>query len=223
MFLCVASCKLFCHLLTYLFTYWFFYLLLCINVVNLLSIKKKKKSNVTTANLLLAAHLNIRAWDQSQWTVFFNVIWNLKKDERENFKNFSGTLVRPLGTPHKHQKGLKISESECWISLGKWSSLDSFSNALGQHQIHLNLYWIALKSNRTLYVYSVYLTLIFHTAKLNTNIANYHFSGNWIITSVGAVHRKLGTLSSMRLQKGKESLYNTFWLNRKRKLKSKRK
>lgn len=106
---------------------------------------------------------------------------------------------------------------------GKWSFLDSFSNALGQHQIHLNLYWIALKSNRTFYVYSVYLTLIFHTAKLNTNIANYHFSGNWIITSVGAVHRKLGTLSSMRLQKGKESLYNTFSLNRKRKLKSKRK
>ena len=86
MFLCVASCKLFCHLLTYLFTYWFFYLLLCINVVNLLSIKKKKKSNVTTANLLLAAHLNIRAWDQSQWTVFFNVIWNLKKDERKILK-----------------------------------------------------------------------------------------------------------------------------------------
>ena len=111
---------------------------------------------MTTANLLLAAHLNIRAWDQSQWTVFFNVIWNLKKDERENFKNFSGTLVRPLGTPHKHQKGLKISESECWISLGKWSSFDSFSNTLGQHQIHLNPYWIALKSNRTLYVYSVY-------------------------------------------------------------------
>ena len=34
-------CNLFCFLLTYLFTYWFFYLLLCINVVNLLSIKKK--------------------------------------------------------------------------------------------------------------------------------------------------------------------------------------
>ena len=35
-------CNLFCFLLRYLFTgtYWFFYLLLCINVVNLLSIKK---------------------------------------------------------------------------------------------------------------------------------------------------------------------------------------
>ena len=36
-------CNLFCYLLTYLFTYLFFYFLLCINVVDLLSIKKKKK------------------------------------------------------------------------------------------------------------------------------------------------------------------------------------
>ena len=35
-------CNLFCYLLTYLFTYLFFYFLLCINVVDLLSIKKKK-------------------------------------------------------------------------------------------------------------------------------------------------------------------------------------
>ena len=37
--------NLFCYLLTYLFTYLFFYFLLCINVVNLLSIKKKIKKN----------------------------------------------------------------------------------------------------------------------------------------------------------------------------------
>ena len=43
------------------------------------------------------------------------------------------------------------------------------------------------------------------------------------MTSVRAVHRKPGTLSSMRLQKGKQSLYNMFSLNRKSKLKSKRK
>ena len=36
-------CNLFCYLLTYLFTYLFFYFLLCINVVDLLSIKKKKR------------------------------------------------------------------------------------------------------------------------------------------------------------------------------------
>ena len=36
-------CNFFCYLLTYLFTYLFFYFLLCINVVDLLSIKKKKK------------------------------------------------------------------------------------------------------------------------------------------------------------------------------------
>ena len=34
-------CNLFCYLLTYLFTYLFFYFLLCINVVHLLTIKKK--------------------------------------------------------------------------------------------------------------------------------------------------------------------------------------
>ena len=37
-------CNLFCYLLTYLFTYLFFYFLLCINVVDLLSIKKEKKN-----------------------------------------------------------------------------------------------------------------------------------------------------------------------------------
>ena len=40
---CHFYCNLFCYLLTYLFTYLFFYFLLCINVVDLLSIKKKKK------------------------------------------------------------------------------------------------------------------------------------------------------------------------------------
>ena len=38
-------CNLFCYLLAYLFTYWLFYLLLCINVVNLLSIKKKNSGH----------------------------------------------------------------------------------------------------------------------------------------------------------------------------------
>ena len=38
-------CNLFCYLLTYLFTYLFFYFLLCINVVDLLSIKKERKKN----------------------------------------------------------------------------------------------------------------------------------------------------------------------------------
>ena len=150
---------------------------------------------------------------------------DLESEKKVKGKSFKTPLVHSyvLWERQTNQKGLKIGDSECWISLGKWSTLDSFSNALGQHQIHLNLYWIPLKSNRTLYVYSVYLTQIFHTAKLNTNIANYHFSGNWIITSVRAVHRKPGTLSSMRLQKGKQSLYNMFSLNRKSKLKSKRK
>ena len=39
------NCNLFYYLLTYLFTYLFFYFLLCFNVVNLLSKKKKNSSN----------------------------------------------------------------------------------------------------------------------------------------------------------------------------------
>ena len=42
-------CNLFCYLLTYLFTYWFFYLLLRINVVNLLSGQKWKIKNEKTS------------------------------------------------------------------------------------------------------------------------------------------------------------------------------
>ena len=41
---CHFYCNLFCYLLRYLFTYLFFYFLLCINVVDLLSIKKEKKN-----------------------------------------------------------------------------------------------------------------------------------------------------------------------------------
>ena len=41
-------CNLFCYLLTYLFTYLFLYFLLCINVVNLLSIKKNKLNKIHT-------------------------------------------------------------------------------------------------------------------------------------------------------------------------------
>ena len=44
-------CNFFCYLLTYLFTYLFFYFLLCINVVDLLSIKKKKKSSFYVPHL----------------------------------------------------------------------------------------------------------------------------------------------------------------------------
>ena len=48
---------LFCYLLKYLFTYLFFYFLLCINVVNLLS-KKKKKNLVSRALSQLIMRVN---------------------------------------------------------------------------------------------------------------------------------------------------------------------
>ena len=53
-------CNLFCYLLTYLFTYLFFYFLLCINVVNLLSIKKiiKKYLLFLTYNHYRVRHID---------------------------------------------------------------------------------------------------------------------------------------------------------------------
>lgn len=144
---------------------------------------------------------------------------DLESEKKMKGKIFKTSLVHSYVLWEQHTNFRRVWKSAIASAELVWENevlqLDSFSNALGQHQIHINPYWIPLKSSRT--------TQIFHSAKLNTNIANYHFSGNWIITSVRAVHRKLGTLSSMRLQKGKQSLYNTFSLNRKSKLKSNRK
>ena len=70
-------CNLFCYLLTYLFTYLFFYFLLCINVFDLLSIKKEK--NKKKIKKIMMVYFNL----------FYFLTLLFQEDERDIFKKIA--------------------------------------------------------------------------------------------------------------------------------------
>ena len=70
-------CNLFCYLLTYLFTYLFFYFLLCINIVNLLSIKIKKNLLSCVCQTEKVSSTIFKSWAKTSnllpiWSVILN-------------------------------------------------------------------------------------------------------------------------------------------------------